>query len=103
MASTKSRKSKGQGEKKGLLPRNTSCQLLRGTMPKIDSDRLTFFFNLFISFYFSSHTVYVILQGNPYLISSSNDCSYWFVWRTPAACSTDRPSGGNGGGIFGTM
>ncbi|KAF9549627.1 Cation-independent mannose-6-phosphate receptor CI-MPR [Mortierella hygrophila] len=42
-------------------------------------------------------------QGNPYLISSSNDCSYWFVWRTPVACSADRPSGGSSGGIFGTI
>ncbi|KAG0364161.1 Cation-independent mannose-6-phosphate receptor CI-MPR [Gamsiella multidivaricata] len=42
-------------------------------------------------------------QGNPYLLSNNNDCNYWFEWRTPAACSTDRPSGSNGGGVFGTI
>ncbi|KAG0264800.1 Cation-independent mannose-6-phosphate receptor CI-MPR [Mortierella polycephala] len=42
-------------------------------------------------------------QGNPYLISNNNDCSYWFEWHTPLACSVDRPSSGSGGGVFGTI
>ncbi|KAG0379837.1 Cation-independent mannose-6-phosphate receptor CI-MPR [Mortierella sp. AD032] len=42
-------------------------------------------------------------QGNPFLISHSNECTYWFVWRTPAACPVDRPSGGGAGGVFGTI
>ncbi|KAG0013196.1 Cation-independent mannose-6-phosphate receptor CI-MPR [Entomortierella chlamydospora] len=42
-------------------------------------------------------------QGNPYLISSSNECSYWFEWRTPVACPTERPSSTSGGGVFGVI
>ncbi|KAG0303537.1 Cation-independent mannose-6-phosphate receptor CI-MPR, partial [Dissophora globulifera] len=42
-------------------------------------------------------------QGNPYLLSSNNDCNYWFEWRTPAACPVDRPSGGGAGGVFGSI
>ncbi|KAF9436241.1 Cation-independent mannose-6-phosphate receptor CI-MPR [Entomortierella beljakovae] len=41
--------------------------------------------------------------GNPYLISNNNDCNYWFEWRTPAACPTDRTTNTNGGGVFGTI
>ncbi|KAI8348555.1 mannose-6-phosphate receptor binding domain-containing protein [Mortierella sp. GBAus27b] len=42
-------------------------------------------------------------QGNPYLLSNNNDCSFWFEWRTPVACPVERPSGGSGGGVFGTI
>ncbi|KAF8939399.1 Cation-independent mannose-6-phosphate receptor CI-MPR [Dissophora ornata] len=42
-------------------------------------------------------------QGNPFLLSNNNDCNYWFEWRTPSACSVERPSGSSGGGVFGTI
>ncbi|KAF9962101.1 Cation-independent mannose-6-phosphate receptor CI-MPR [Mortierella alpina] len=42
-------------------------------------------------------------QGTPYLIANNNDCNFWFEWHTPAACATDRPSGGSTGGVFGTI
>lgn len=104
MASTKSRRSQGQEDKrKGCCQEIFHANCYVAQMPEIGLDQLTFFCPPLNLLLFSSHTVHVILQGNPYLISSSNDCSYWFVWRTPVACSTDRPSGGNGGGIFGTM
>ncbi|KAF9193932.1 Cation-independent mannose-6-phosphate receptor CI-MPR [Haplosporangium sp. Z 27] len=42
-------------------------------------------------------------QGNPYLLSRSNDCNFWFEWRTPVACPVDNPSSTSGGGVFGTI
>ncbi|KAF9895477.1 Cation-independent mannose-6-phosphate receptor CI-MPR, partial [Lobosporangium transversale] len=41
--------------------------------------------------------------GNPTLLANNNDCNFWFEWRTPAACATDRPTPTNGGGVFGTI
>ncbi|KAG0332135.1 Cation-independent mannose-6-phosphate receptor CI-MPR [Podila horticola] len=42
-------------------------------------------------------------QGKPVLIADSNECSFWFEWRTPSACATDKPKSDNSGGVFGTI
>ncbi|KAJ1975761.1 Cation-independent mannose-6-phosphate receptor CI-MPR [Dimargaris verticillata] len=33
--------------------------------------------------------------GTPRYIGDGNQCTYFFEWRTPAACSTSEPSGGS--------
>ncbi|KAG0026100.1 Cation-independent mannose-6-phosphate receptor CI-MPR [Podila clonocystis] len=42
-------------------------------------------------------------QGKPVLIADNYECSFWFEWRTPSACATDKPKSDNSGGVFGTI
>ncbi|KAF8979607.1 Cation-independent mannose-6-phosphate receptor [Haplosporangium bisporale] len=42
-------------------------------------------------------------QGKPVLVADNNECNFWFEWRTPSACATDKPKSDNSGGVFGTM
>ncbi|KAJ1651624.1 Cation-independent mannose-6-phosphate receptor CI-MPR [Dispira simplex] len=38
--------------------------------------------------------------GRPEYIGNGNQCSYFFEWRTPAACATSEPVAGSAGGSF---
>ncbi|CAB4424849.1 unnamed protein product [Rhizophagus irregularis] len=43
-------------------------------------------------------------QGQPIFISSYQDCAFFFEWRTPAACPTDKKDASKGGwGVFFTI
>ncbi|KAF9580175.1 Cation-independent mannose-6-phosphate receptor CI-MPR [Lunasporangiospora selenospora] len=42
-------------------------------------------------------------QGNPHLLANNDDCHFWFEWRTPAACPTERRNSGSGGGVMGII
>ncbi|KAG0222283.1 Cation-independent mannose-6-phosphate receptor CI-MPR [Actinomortierella wolfii] len=44
-------------------------------------------------------------KGKPVLLAETNACTFWFEWRTPVACPTDRTARGGGGGtsVFWTL
>ncbi|GES96690.1 cation dependent mannose-6-phosphate cargo receptor [Rhizophagus clarus] len=43
-------------------------------------------------------------QGQPIFISGFRDCAFFFEWRTPAACPTDKKDASKGGwGVFFTI
>jgi len=42
-------------------------------------------------------------QGQPIFISRFEDCAFFFEWRTPAACPTDKKDAKGGWGVFFTI